>query len=203
MIPRIEASSYCYKFPNFEAWTIANKIQSKRIRLCANVEAEEIGSVVAKVFRLRNIQQKLTAQQTLESVIDTKFDEIVRVRFIGEGKLETVNGCCSDFDVWRDLLSVKRNSFVWLGHNPSPRIDYDEKKDRVRVWIDEKYESKNAEEYAIDFTWREFKENVKTLNADLEDFISLLEVWAESFDRQSANELTAKFRAYLSLNRPY
>ncbi len=50
-IPRIEASCYCYRFTHFTGWKIANKEQSKRIRLSADIREEEIGSVVAKCIR--------------------------------------------------------------------------------------------------------------------------------------------------------
>ncbi len=200
VIPRIEASCYCYRFPQFTGWKIANEFQSKRIRLSADVNQEEIGSVVAKCFRHNKSHQALSPEKFIEMVINERLDEIARVRFVGPNKLETVNGCCSDFWVWRELHLAKEK-FVWLGHDPSPELEYNEKEETVRVWIDSKYRAKNDEENSIVFSWRDFKKNIRRLNEDLKEFVVLLEAWAETISPGQAKRLAEIFEGYLSINK--
>ena len=197
-IPRIEATSYCYRFKTFEHWEIDNKTQSKRYRLSGEITEVEIGSIVAKACRdIKNIAH-VSVDKLFDLIIDKGFAETVSVRFLGKNNLEAVNGCCSDFDVWQDLFLVKKE-FVWLGHSPTTSVEYDEKEDTVRVWIDEKYLAKNRKEYSIIFNWREFKENLKTLQNDLEEFTVLLESWAETTSPTKAKDLVERFKMYLGI----
>lgn len=175
MISRIEASAYCRRLQNFNHWKIANSEKSIRIRINGNLSSEEIGSIVAKAtIGLKNIGH-LSVAEIFDKIIETGLSELVRVRFVGDSGIETINGCCSDFSVWTELYDVKYK-FVWLGHSPMPEIDYYAANETVRVWIDGKYKEKNSKENSILFTWREFKANLENLRRDLLDFSILLEV---------------------------
>ncbi len=187
---RIKAVVGVGKIKGFKAWEIARIEKAKQIFLDADAAVDDVGAIFAQIARELKIPDNAPAESTVTAIIERgKFPD-GSIRIFGDdadGNERIVStGCCFDgVHAWRNLVEIVAGNFVWLGHSPSPVIEY-LPNGTIRIWADG--EGKAQKNFFLEFTKAEFKKMLLRLEKDLADFDVLLELWAE----QNAAPLTKK-----------
>lgn len=196
--PKIEAIVWCRKSLNFNKWEIKNRNESKELKLSGNLSEKEIGSIIQTICGQIAFDKGLSLDDLFKNVTLTQLEDFAFIKLIGENGVKTNNGCCSDFKDWKQLKNIKTES-IWFGHDPTPVFEYDKSKEEVLVWIDDERVGSNKDEYSILFSWREFKESLKKLESDLNDFLVLTKIWMESNSPKFADEFVEKVKENLGV----
>lgn len=83
--------------------------------------------------------------------------------------------CCCDLGDWLEVIKdVRMKNGVWLGHDPSPIIEY--LGNDIIVWSDEK---EIPDRKSIKYSISDFEKQVKLLSSDLESFMKLVLSWSK------------------------
>lgn len=168
------------------------------IRLYGQTSEPEIGSFMATLLSYNRLEQSGTASDLLFRIIDSK-------RLILPGGLAVVApnvkpiypGCCCGLEGWREWTSaLSSRSSPWLGHDPSPRVEFAE--DRISVWSNCQRLG-DSSFYTIDFTESEFREALHKVQLDLIAFLSLCKEWPEAIGFGASEQLVKRLDGAFSV----
>ncbi|MFD6531254.1 hypothetical protein [Streptomyces sp. NPDC060184] len=109
-------------------------------------------------------------------------------------------GCCCGLEDWRAWLDVADGGTVWLGHDPSPRLEHAD--GVVRLWQDGADTGNALPGQLVEITVGEIPALLRTVREGLQGFLALTEQWAERHVPSLAAELVARLDGGLTIGAP-
>lgn len=195
-MPKIKAAVGIRTINNFKAWETNRAARAKTVLLDGDATFEDVGSIFARIARDLKIPDDSAADSILETIVARgKFPDGA-ILFIGDdtrgAQRIVLTGCCfGGIAAWRDLFDILDQKPIWLGHSPTPEVEYSAS-NTIKIWADG--ERKPSENFFLEFTKSEFRKRLSDLQTDLIDFTALIELWAEQrTNRTQAEQTTRKF----------
>ncbi|MGW2842601.1 hypothetical protein ACWCWD_33035 [Streptomyces sp. NPDC001493] len=109
-------------------------------------------------------------------------------------------GCCCGLEDWREWLDVADGGTVWLGHDPSPRLEHAD--EVVRLWQDGGDAGKASSGQPVEIAVGELPDLLRTVREELRGFLALTEQWAARHVPALAGELVARLDEGLAIGDP-
>ncbi|WP_327176581.1 hypothetical protein OG599_15585 [Streptomyces sp. NBC_01335] len=192
---------------DFSLWPVADLPPYRFMALSGRISSLEVGSALAILAdynaqaddddippadageALRGLlETDMVIAQGGLSVHDTRTDVTVRP------------GCCFGLEDWREWLHVAAGETVWLGHDPSPRLEHAD--GVVRLWQDGA-DARNAPSVQpVEIVVGELPALLRTVQEDLQGFLALAEQWAAHHVPGLAGELSARLDEGLTIGAP-
>jgi hypothetical protein len=127
-------------------WPIAEQKPFSHIRLTEDMSELMIGSVIAQLVSYNQFEVGATASGLLNTTVSAESLSLKGGIQASDGEREINPSCCCGLQEWRAWLAcLASGESPWMGHDPTPRIEWDG--DTVRVWSD----SAAPDAYAIEF----------------------------------------------------
>ncbi|MEE4490134.1 hypothetical protein [Streptomyces sp. BE230] len=109
-------------------------------------------------------------------------------------------GCCCGLEDWRQWLRLPDGVHVYLGHDPTPRVEFDGRV--VHVWPDGGDDEERPAGQPIRLPLSELPGMLHSVRAELAGFLDLVARWADRHVPAQAAELVAKLDADLEIGAP-
>ncbi|MFJ8007304.1 hypothetical protein [Streptomyces fagopyri] len=109
-------------------------------------------------------------------------------------------GCCCGLESWREWLDVLTGGTPWLGHDPSPRIEHDDKV--IRVWPDGGEAPKAPSTRPIEIPVCDLLGILHSVRDAMQGFLSLTKQWATHHVPALALDLATKLDEDLAISAP-
>ncbi|WP_328374676.1 hypothetical protein OHB13_00400 [Streptomyces sp. NBC_00440] len=109
-------------------------------------------------------------------------------------------GCCCGLEDWREWLDVANGETLWLGHNPSPRLEHADKV--VRLWPDGADAQENPSGLPIEIMMGDLPGILQTVQEGLQGFLYLTKQWATCHVPTLAEDLAARLDEDLAISAP-
>ncbi|MFF2529162.1 hypothetical protein ACFVS2_09645 [Brevibacillus sp. NPDC058079] len=184
-----------YQIPD---WLNTDVAYTEYVKLTGQTTSDEVDLFIAMLLGYNNIDIKGTPHEVLKRLFD-ELDVVIGGGIYLESNDRIIPpSCCSGLEAWRDVLdSVINRKSPWMGHNPTPRMEFAD--NIVRVWSDDSNEEdvdKN-ELYYIDFDYVEFIAKLEMIESDLMEFarVPLFNRFLE-FDLELANDVVKRFESW-------
>lgn len=190
----LEAVVEIYSLENFEAW---NSVKNSKplIRLWKDTTFEETGSVIAQIAAYNQINITLDKKEIINNLINKN-------GLVVGGGLKTVENdkfiipsCCCGLEGWNEwLLLSPEFTGVWLGHDPSPYIEFVTEKQVYEVWSNGNLGESSDKSFSIEFSTEEMRKALNRVSQDLKDFIFVLDSWAKDLFPKQSDKLVETFK---------
>jgi hypothetical protein len=111
-------------------------------------------------------------------------------------------GCCSDLDEWRAWTRFDERPALWLGHEPSPWVEY--RDSCLRLHPDGGMEAHPLPEEAgfVEFSFDELPDALRSVQRDLLGFLDAVEIWARRVAPVHAARLVDALDAQFLVRQP-
>ncbi|WP_326660903.1 hypothetical protein [Streptomyces sp. NBC_00385] len=110
-------------------------------------------------------------------------------------------GCCCGLEDWREWLRLPDGVHVHLGHDPTPRAEFEGR--AVLMWPDGgDGDEERPEGRPIRLPLADLPGLLRAVRADLEGFLDLVGRWAGRYVPSQAADLVAKLDADLEIRPP-
>lgn len=126
---------------DFPVWPVADLPPYQFMALSGSMSPLEVGSALAMLadYNSRPAEDGrplVDAGEAIRRLLET--DKVIApggLRFHDTRTNVTVRpGCCCGLEDWREWLDVADGATLWLGHDPSPRLEHAD--EVVRLWPD-------------------------------------------------------------------
>jgi hypothetical protein len=179
------------------AWPVipAPDFEERFLPLNDALNDNEMGAVMCVACSYNQVEFQATPGATLRLLMEA--DGFVLpggLQFSENNIAKVVPGCCCGLENWYEWLAVPDgNRSLWLGHDPSPWVDYVE--GSIRVWPDENC----ADNSFIEFSPQEMTTALAQAQVDLQRFLVRLRQWAQHITPECANDLSVFFARHLHI----
>ncbi|MFF8914729.1 hypothetical protein ACF08M_15770 [Streptomyces sp. NPDC015032] len=189
---------------DFALWPIADPPPNHFLPLSGELSAREIGTAMAVLTSYNKTdheRQTLEPEDSMEQVSHLLTTDCV----IAPGGLQIRNtatgvtaspGCCFGLENWRDWLDLMNGEELWLGHDPTPRVEYVGA--IARLWPD----GNHQEELPIDLPLAQLPELLSSVQDQLVGFLASVEEWTICHAPPLAAAVVAKLNEDLVIGAP-
>lgn len=176
----MEAVLETHPATDFTLWPVAERLTGEPSALSGGLSPLQVGTAMAVLARYNTSRRERGAGRpgngvellrhlaSAESVIAPGG---LRLRDTASG-VTVAPGCCCGLEDWREWLDLLDGSGPWLGHDPSPGVEFSDS--LVRLWPD-------AERVApgppIELPSADLPALLASVRADLTAFLDLVEQW--------------------------
>ncbi|MFE5142946.1 hypothetical protein ACFRDV_35740 [Streptomyces fagopyri] len=109
-------------------------------------------------------------------------------------------GCCCGLEDWREWLDVANGETLWLGHDPSPRLEYGG--ETVQLWPDGGAAQETPSGPPIEIMVADLSSILQIVHEELRGFLSVTKQWARSHVPTLAEDLVARLGEDLAVTGP-
>ncbi|GAA3183151.1 MULTISPECIES: hypothetical protein [Streptomyces] len=109
-------------------------------------------------------------------------------------------GCCCGLEDWREWLGVADGETLWLGHDPSPRLEHAD--EVVQLWPDSVGAQETPSGQPIEIVVGDLPGILHTVQEGLQGFLSLAKQWATRHVPNLAENLVARIDEDLAISAP-
>lgn len=109
-------------------------------------------------------------------------------------------GCCCGLEDWREWLDVADGETLWLGHDPSPRLEHAD--EIVQLWPDSVDAQETSSGQPIEIVVGDLPGILHTVQEGLQGFLSLTKQWATRHVPTLAEDLAARLDEDLAISAP-
>lgn len=190
---------------DFPVWPVADLPPYQFMALSGSMSPLEVGSALAMLadYNSRPAEDGrplVDAGEAIRRLLET--DKVIApggLRFHDTRTNVTVRpGCCCGLEDWREWLDVADGATLWLGHDPSPRLEHAD--EVVRLWPD----SADAQEKSgqpIEIVSGELPGILRAVQEGLQGFLLLTRKWAARHVPTLAEDLAVKLDEGLAISR--
>jgi hypothetical protein len=168
----------------FTAWPVTTHLDVEGLVLSGDLAAADVGTVMAVIAVYNHIAPfggdgNPDPAQLIQRI--TQADALVapgglRVRDSVTG-LTVSPSCCCGLEAWQEWHHVAAGQPPWLGHSPTPWVEY--VGNTIRVWPDGGLgEASSAETTPIEIPVSDLPSLTARPHRQLQDFLDLIEPWA-------------------------
>jgi len=172
---------------------IENEVTRKEFTfLSSNSSEAEVELFLLHLFGYNRIDASISFEESFKVLLNE--DEVAilgGVAFLQDDETFIMPSCCCGLEEIQSIdYSIKAKQSPWLGHDPSPEIQYFD--DYALVWSDDP-ETHKEELLSIKFTSNELVESLEKCKKDLLGFIEEpLYKWIKVRDVEIANRMRQK-----------
>jgi hypothetical protein len=109
-------------------------------------------------------------------------------------------GCCCGLEDWREWLDVVNGGTLWLGHDPSPRLEHAD--EVVQLWPDGADAQETPSGQPIEIVVGDLPGILQTVHEGLQGFLLLTKQWATRQVPTLAEDLAARLDEDLAISAP-
>ncbi|MFE0519021.1 hypothetical protein [Streptomyces sp. NPDC058954] len=190
----------------FSFWPTADLNPYHFMAVSTSMSSREVGSALAMLVgynsRTGDKDRPLSgASDAIGRLLDT--DKVIapgglRVHDT-QTKVTVQPGCCCGLEDWREWLDVTDGESLWLGHDPSPRVEHTDR--LVRLWPDGA-DAQEATGQPIEIAVGDLPGILHSVQKELQGFLSLTRQWAMGHVPTLAEDLAAKLDEDLGISAP-
>ncbi|HTJ69552.1 MAG TPA: hypothetical protein VL551_18590 [Actinospica sp.] len=111
-------------------------------------------------------------------------------------------GCCSDLEEWREWARFAERPALWLGHDPSPWVEYRDSCLRLHPDGGMQPRPMSGQTGFVEFSHDELSDVLRTVRRDLLGFLDALSLWARRIVPEQAAELVDVFDVHFQISQP-
>ncbi|MEU0007985.1 hypothetical protein ABZ079_27855 [Streptomyces sp. NPDC006314] len=191
----------------FSFWPVADLPPYQFMALSASMSPSEVGSALAMLTdynsRTGDHDRPLTgASEAIRRLLDS--DKIIApggLRVHDTRTDVTVQpGCCCGLEDWREWLDVAGGETLWLGHDPSPRLEHAD--EIVQLWPDSADAQEAPSGQPIEIVVGDLPGILRSVQEGLQGFLSLTKQWATRHVPTLAEDLAARLDEDLAISAP-
>ncbi|MFJ5220365.1 hypothetical protein ACIP98_37470 [Streptomyces sp. NPDC088354] len=191
----------------FSCWPVADLPPYQFMALSGRMSPLEVGSALAVLAdynsRTSDEDRPLTdAGEAIRRLLET--DKVIApggLRVHDTRTDVTVRpGCCCGLEDWREWLGVADGQTLWLGHDPSPRLEH--AAGVVRLWPDGAGARQAPSGPPVEILTGDLPGILHTVQEGLRGFLCLTEQWATRHVPALAPALAARLDDDLAISAP-
>ncbi|WP_329580849.1 hypothetical protein [Streptomyces sp. NBC_01361] len=191
----------------FSFWPVADLPPYQFMALSGSMSTLEVGSALAILadynWRAGGDDRPLTdASEAIRHLLET--DKVIApggLRVHDTRTNVTVRpGCCCGLEDWREWLDVAKGETLWLGHDPSPRLEHAD--EVVQLWPDSIDAQETTSGQPIEIVVGDLPGILHTVQVGLQGFLSLTKQWATRHVPTFAEDLAARLDEDLAISAP-
>jgi hypothetical protein len=188
---------------DFTAWPVEDPHDPGFLALSGNMTSIEVGTALAVIFAYNAIPAEPVADLTAETLRRHLAESEALIapgglRFRDTAtKAEVVPGCCFGLESWRDWQDVAHGDDLWLGHDPSFRLEHGERV--VSIWREAGHQ---ASSQILVIELAELHRLLAEAQLQLSGFLTLAARWAADCLPQLAEPLVAALDEHLQITKP-
>ncbi|MDX3226148.1 hypothetical protein [Streptomyces sp. ME19-01-6] len=110
------------------------------------------------------------------------------------------SGCCCGLETWREWLDLADGAELWLGHDPSPRVEH--LGSVVRIWPDGRDAAHTPVGRPVELAVAELPGLLEDVQGKLRGFLGLARQWAERHAPPLARALVDRLDTDWSISAP-
>ncbi|MET7980889.1 hypothetical protein ABZW44_49715 [Streptomyces mirabilis] len=192
---------------DFSFWPVADLPPYQFIALSSSMSPLEVGSALAMLadYNSRAGDDDLPlmdASEAIRRLLET--DKVIApggLRVHDTRTNVTVQpGCCCGLEDWREWLNVADGETLWLGHDPSPRLEQAE--EVVQLWPDSVDAQETPSGQPIEIVVGDLPGILHTVQEGLQGFLCLTKQWATRHVPTLAEDLAARLDEDLAISAP-
>ncbi|MET7697702.1 hypothetical protein [Streptomyces sp. NPDC005485] len=202
----MEAVLETHPVTDFTLWPVAEKHTGGLPPLSGDLPPLQVGTAMA-VLACYNTRPRERGAGRPENGVEllqqlTSAESVIapgglRLRDTSTG-VTVSPGCCCGLEDWRDWLDLLDGSGPWLGHDPSPGLEFSDS--LVRLWPDAQ---RVAPGPPIELPSADLPALLASVRADLTAFLDLVEQWTTPWvPAPLTARLLAKLDACLAVTAP-
>ncbi|MFD3450662.1 hypothetical protein ACFWVC_00570 [Streptomyces sp. NPDC058691] len=191
----------------FSFWPVADLPPYQFMALSGSMSPLEVGSALAMLAdynsRTGDDDRPLTdASEAIRRLLET--DKVIApggLRVHDTRTNVTVQpGCCCGLEDWREWLDVMKGGTLWLGHDPSPRLQH--ASEVVQLWPDGADAQDPPPGQPIEIVVGDLPGILHTVQDRLQGFLSLTKQWATRHVPALTEDLAARLDEDLAISAP-
>ncbi|WP_020123387.1 hypothetical protein [Streptomyces canus] len=192
---------------DFSFWPVAGLPPSQFMALSSSMSPLDVGSALAMLAdynsRTGEGDRPLTdASEAIRRLLET--DKVIAPGGLHVHDTRTnvtvQPGCCSGLEDWREWLDVADGETLWLGHDPSPRLEH--AGEVVQLWPDSADGQETPSGQPIEIVAGDLPGILHTVQEGLQGFLSLTKQWATRHVPTLAEDLAARLDEDLAISAP-
>ncbi|MFI6764593.1 hypothetical protein [Streptomyces sp. NPDC050355] len=192
---------------DFSFWPVADLPPYQFMALSGSMSPLEVGTATAMLAdynsRTGDDDRPLTdAGEAIRRLLET--DKVIApggLRVHDTRTNVTVRpGCCCGLEDWREWLDVANGETLWLGHDPSPRLEHAD--EAVQLWPDGADAQETPSGLPIEIMVGDLPAILQTVQEGLQGFLYLTKQWATRHVPTLAEDLTARLDEDLAISAP-
>ncbi|MGX8904481.1 hypothetical protein ACR820_04255 [Streptomyces netropsis] len=197
-----------YDSADFTLWPVADPSAGAALPLSGRLSPLEVGTAIA-VWAGYNgaalAEEDARAPDGPELIRRTIAADCtllpggLRVRDTASG-VSVSSGCCCGLENWREWLDLLHGDELWLGHDPSPRVEH--AGPVVRLWPDGRDAPAPPAGRPVEVAKDGLPALLRSVQDDLTGFLAVVERWGERYAPALGAELAAKLDEDLSISEP-
>ncbi|MDW5328367.1 hypothetical protein [Plantactinospora sp. KLBMP9567] len=189
-----------YDVLEFAAWPIAEPSSDRLLMLSGQMSPAEVGTAIAVIVSYNQISvdsiRDLTADLLNEHLAEAE-------ALIAPGGLrfrdtttdvQVAPGCCFGLENWRDWWDVARGQDLWLGHDPTPQLEFHDQ----AIWL---RQSDQDSSQFIEIPLNELPSLLISAQQQLSTFLTLVQRWTTNTAPSLTNRLVAALDEHLRINQ--
>ncbi|MEU1171029.1 hypothetical protein [Streptomyces microflavus] len=192
---------------DFSFWPVADLPPYQLMALSGSMPPPDVGTALAMLAdynsRSGDDDRPLTdAGQAIRHLLET--DKVIApggLRVHDTRTNVTVRpGCCCGLEDWREWLDIADGEPLWLGHDPSPRLEHAD--EAVQLWPDGADAQETPLGQPIEIMVADLPAILHTVQEELQGFLSLTKQWATRHVPTLAEDLVARLDEDLAISAP-
>ncbi|WP_327215834.1 hypothetical protein, partial [[Kitasatospora] papulosa] len=192
---------------DFSLWPVADLPPYQFMALSGGMSPLEVGSALAMLADYNSRtgdddRPVMDASEAIRRLLET--DKVIApggLRF-DDTRINAIvqPGCCCGLEDWREWLDVAGGETLWLGHDPSPRLEHAD--GIVQLWPDGGDAQETPPGQPIDIVAGDLLGILHTVQEGLQGFLALTMKWAARQSPTLAADLAARLDADLAISAP-
>lgn len=191
----------------FSFWPVADLPPYQFMALSSSMSPLEVGSALAMLADYNSRtgdddRPLMDASEAIRRLLET--DKVIApggLRVHDTRTNVTVQpGCCCGLEDWREWLDVAGGETLWLGHDPSPRLEHAD--EIVQLWPDSVDAQEASSGQPIEIVVGDLLGILHTVQEGLQGFLSLTKQWATRHVPTLAEDLAARLDEDLAISAP-
>jgi hypothetical protein len=192
---------------DFSFWPVADLPPHQFMALSSSMSPLEVGSALAMLADYNSRtgdddRPLMDASEAICRLLET--DKVIApggLRVHDTRTNVTVQpGCCCGLEDWREWLDVADGETLWLGHDPSPRLEHAD--EVVQLWPDSVDAQETSSGQPIEIVVGDLPGILHTVQEGLQGFLSLTKQWATRHVPTLAEDLAARLDEDLAISAP-
>ncbi|WP_328315572.1 hypothetical protein [Streptomyces sp. NBC_00388] len=191
----------------FSLWPVADLPPYQFMALSGSMSPLEVGTALTKLvdytWRTGEDDRPLTdADEVIRRLLET--DKVIATGGLRVHDTRTdvtvLPGCCCGLEDWREWLDVANGETLWLGHDPSPRLEHTD--EAVQLWPDGADAQEAPSGLPVEIMVGDLPVILQTVQEGLQGFLYLTKQWATRHVPTLAEDLTARLDEDLAISAP-
>ncbi|MFE7790541.1 hypothetical protein [Streptomyces sp. NPDC057460] len=192
---------------DFSLWPVADLPPYQFMALSGSMSPLEVGSALAMLANYNSLtgdddHPLADAGEAIRRLLET--DKVIApggLRVHDTRTNVTVRpGCCCGLEDWREWLDAADGETLWLGHDPSPRLEHAD--EVVQLWPDGADAQETPSGQPIEIVVGDLPGILQTVQEGLQGFLSLTKHWATRHVPPLAEDLVARLGEDLAISAP-